>query len=380
MTTEAVKVSLADVKAGIPDALLHKAFGQDSLGIILISDLPSDYAALRTKVLKSASLLAKLDKAILDEMECPEGHWLVGWSLGKEKLTVKTKILENANDNEYKIVKKPDYLKGSYYINCSFFINDELEGPPQSEQDKFSKYKAYVTLNKWPNLQNVRSAVLEDFKVNAKKLCNFIIQISLLVAQSCDRFIQNEINDKLTDGDFKFSSNYLESVVKNSYTTKARLLHYYPKTHSQVKDDDNNNWCGEHLDHSCLTGLTSALYLDETSIAKKLFDEITAEDVDNLQELESSPDSEAGLYIKNRHGDVVKVAIPKDCLAFQTGSALQEISRNRFKAVPHYVKGCNVEGIARNTLAVFCQPNLGDKVNQTETFSEYADRILGANH
>jgi hypothetical protein len=31
--------------------------------------------------------------------------------------------------------------------------------------------------------------------------------------------------------------------------------------------------------------------------------------------------------------------IPKDCLAFQTGEALQLITRGKFMAVPHFVKG-----------------------------------------
>lgn len=38
-----------------------------------------------------------------------------------------------------------------------------------------------------------------------------------------------------------------------------------------------------------------------------------------LEELETSPDPMAGLYIRARSGKMVKVIIPKDCLAFQTG-------------------------------------------------------------
>ena len=38
-----------------------------------------------------------------------------------------------------------------------------------------------------------------------------------------------------------------------------------------------------------------------------------------LDELETSPDCDAGLYIRARSGKIVKVAIPKHCLAFQTG-------------------------------------------------------------
>jgi hypothetical protein len=46
-----------------------------------------------------------------------------------------------------------------------------------------------------------------------------------------------------------------------------------------------------------------------------------------LNELERSPDPDAGLYIRARSGKIVKVTIPKHCLAFQTGEG--QISRFR---------------------------------------------------
>jgi hypothetical protein len=60
----------------------------------------------------------------------------------------------------------------------------------------------------------------------------------------------------------------------------------------------------------------------------------------------------------------VHVKIPKECIAFQTGEALERIMKGRFKAVPHFAKGVRprFQGggkVARNTLAVFTQPNLG---------------------
>jgi hypothetical protein len=45
-----------------------------------------------------------------------------------------------------------------------------------------------------------------------------------------------------------------------------------------------------------------------------------------LNELERSPDPDAGLYIRARSGKIFKVAIPKHCLAFQTGEG--QISRS----------------------------------------------------
>ena len=79
-----------------------------------------------------------------------------------------------------------------------------------------------------------------------------------------------------------------------------------------------------------------------------------------LPELEGHPDPKAGLWIKDRAGNTTQVDIPRDCLAFQTGEALEIITRGKFKAVPHFVRGAEPDkagNIARNTLAVFTQPN-----------------------
>lgn len=94
------------------------------------------------------------------------------------------------------------------------------------------------------------------------------------------------------------------------------------------------------------------MYVDEGS--KQALD-ISTNGVD-LPELNAAPDPDAGLYIKDRRGGVVKVGIPRDCLAFQTGEALEVITKGRFKAVPHFVRGCmesKASGVARNTIAVF---------------------------
>lgn len=99
-----------------------------------------------------------------------------------------------------------------------------------------------------------------------------------------------------------------------------------------------------------------------------------------LTELITSPDPRAGLYIRSRTDQIVKVNIPKDCLAFQTGEALQSITRGKFRAVPHFVKGARGEEgrIARNTLAVFTQPNLGEvvEVDSGKVFGEFAREVV----
>lgn len=86
----------------------------------------------------------------------------------------------------------------------------------------------------------------------------------------------------------------------------------------------------------------------------------------------------------------MQVKIPRDCIAFQTGEALERITKGKFKAVPHFVRGVrpgvsdeeNAGGrIARNTLAVFTQPNLGEVVDleQGITFGEFARGIVERN-
>lgn len=331
-----VTVSLDQLINGIDDETLDRAFGPKSLGIIIVKGLPEFFAQLRLKVLKSASILANQPPQVLKQLENEESTWVTGWSCGKE-------ILGSG---------MPDFNKGLFYVNCAFHQRDELEGPRPELCEQFPDYKAYTTANLWPP----PNQGLETFKEDMKQLCNFIIDVAEKVAFNCDNYISKR---------FDLESNYLENIVKNSTCTKARLLHYFPlKQTDEPKNDDD--WCGEHLDHSCITGLTSALFVDET---KGL-----------THDLPSNPDPESGLYIRNRNDEIVKVNIPKDCIAFQTGSALQEVSRDNFKAVPHYVKGTKLPLISRNTLAVFCQPDLDQMVNKSENFAQFAARVLSANH
>lgn len=216
-----------------------------------------------------------------------------------------------------------------------------------------------------------------------------IIDVAVLVAQACDRFAEKEI-----DG---YPKAYLERMVSTSTTTKARLLHYFPeepKEPAPIKASevangtgDEDDWCATHLDHGCLTGLTSAMFVDEMKsvpIAPR-FEPSANPTLAPLEELPTSPDPAAGLYIKSRTGETVQVKIPRDCIAFQTGEALERITGGKFKAVPHFVRGARASmsdgKIARNTLAVFTQPNLGEEVDMVQhiTFGEFARGIVAKN-
>ena len=196
-----------------------------------------------------------------------------------------------------------------------------------------------------------------------------------MVARACDRYAEANIDD--------YTPGYLEHVVKTSVSTKARLLHYFPAAQSQANNNagagqasDQDDWCATHLDHGCLTGLTSAMFVDEAAHPPQ-----TGSSFAPLQELERSPDPKAGLYIHSRTGVVTKIGIPRDCLGFQTGEALEIITKGKFKAVPHFVRGAGVGGeVARNTLAVFTQPNLWEKVDETRDFAAFAKQIVEGNH
>lgn len=313
----------------------------------------------------------------------------------------------------------PDTLKGSYYINCAFAVSPELqcapETRPSSNQETvgkdYSAFTEYTTPNAWPE-----EDVLPGFPERTEELCKLIVETAGLVARACDRFAIENVED--------YTPGYLEEMVKGSMTTKGRLLHYFPSANrsdaseaetngtameeaiqkadsSRDTDKAEDDWCATHTDHGCLTGLTSAMYVDETAHPPHFFStsvslsdaahcESKRPSLPPLPELPMPPDHKTGLYIHSRSGAVTKVSIPKDCLAFQTGEALERITRGRFRAVPHFVRGVTPSKdnklpgrkIARNTLAVFTQPNLWEMVDteKGQDYAAFAREVVGSHY
>ena len=262
-------------------------------------------------------------------------------------------------------------------MNCAFYVNPTLASTPAEE---FSDLPEYTAPNLWPT-----ESLLPGFQQTFEELCSIIISTTALVAKACDRYALANVEG--------YEAEYLERVVKTSLTTKARLLHYFPAEPSTTtltsiatsedsdRGRDEDTWCATHVDHGCLTGLTSALYINESVPLPK-----PSLPLPTLSTFSDSPDPEAGLYIKSREGTVTKVNIPADCLAFQTGEALEVITKGKFRAVPHFVKGPKpgrdaAEKTARNTLAVFTQPNLGEIVDRERgtTFAEFASMVVSRN-
>ncbi|KAL5356367.1 Clavaminate synthase-like protein [Aspergillus floccosus] len=342
-----VTVSLQELIDGtVSFETLTAAFGPSSLGIIVVKDLDPKFQSLRAQVLSNASYLAALPPDELESLSAPQAKYLVGWSCGKETL----------RSGHF------DTLKGSYYVNCAFYHDATLHGAPAAD---FPDLAEYTAPNVWPSQQR-----LPTFRDSLQELCTLIIDTAALVARACDRYAVANVPG--------YAEGYLERVVRGSLTTKARLLHYFPADGGAEGDEegDDDDWCATHLDHGCLTGLTSAMFVDEAAHPPAAGDPSAP-----LSELLHSPDPRAGLYIRSRTGQVVKVDIPRDGLAFQTGEALQLITRGRFRAVPHFVKGAARAAaatgrIARNTLAVFTQPNLGEEVEPGKSFGQFAREVV----
>lgn len=326
------------------DPYIKGAFGahEDCLGVLIVTDLPPEFVEMRRKLLLSGSKIAALPESKLSQLESPEAQYLVGWSRGREKLG-KT--------------GREDFHKGSFYAN------------PVNDGDGNKDFPEYSSPNIWPDEGDI-----PGFQNDFERLGRFIVGIGALVAKCCDQIMRLDSPH--------YSANYLEDMIKESNTTKARLLHYYPASHetSVLDDSGEDTWCGEHLDHGeliynylsvsvliagCLTGLTSAMFVDDTTSS----------------EMQQSPDPNSGLYIRDRSGRSTKVAIPKDCLAFQTGEALQLVTGGELKAVPHFVRGCEVPDVSRNTFAVFMQPKLNAQLGGSGiTFADFAKGIVDANY
>ncbi|PHH69565.1 hypothetical protein CDD80_6647 [Ophiocordyceps camponoti-rufipedis] len=352
---QAITVSLEDLTNGtVSFETLQKAFGPDSLGILIVKGVPQQFSVLRRHVLSYASYLGNLPAAELEQLENAKAKYLTGWSRGKE-------TLKNG---------QVDTLKGSYYANCAFYVDPALEGAAPIAGFSPETFPEYLSPNLWPS-----DVALPGFRSALTSLCCLIIDVAVLVARACDRFAEKDIPG--------YPRGYLEHVVRTSNTTKARLLHYFPREGDA--DDDDDDWCATHLDHGCLTGLTSAMFVDEEAQSPKVPSAVSlgsAAAIPPLKELAASPDPSAGLYIKSRKGDTVQVRIPRDCIAFQTGEALERITAGKFRAVPHFVRGPRTSGrIARNTLAVFTQPNLGEIVDREQqmSFGEFARGVVAQN-
>jgi isopenicillin N synthase-like dioxygenase len=309
-------------------SLIDKGFGPDGLGILTVSGIP-DFPALRTALLPLATEFAQLPDSVKATYEDAESKFNVGWSCGKE-------ILKNG---------RPDAFKGSFYANP---LQDEGamsarmgEEPAVAPLQNVGDY--YAKPNIWPRDH------IPEFEGAFKSLGRLMYRVGLEIAGLCDNYLA-----RMSSPSSQPPKSLKACIERGAYCCKARLLCYLPfiisTTTSNGTDGEESNpddlyWCGWHKDHCALTALCPAMYTPAGSTRSS----------DRYLE-------RAGLYVKDRHGNTVKVRIPEDHLAFQLGESFQVLSGNVLRATPHCVRapGPAKEGEVcpyRNTFALFMQPH-----------------------
>ncbi|OXG44582.1 hypothetical protein C359_00753 [Cryptococcus neoformans Bt120] len=310
---------------------VFKALGthNGALGIVLISDLPPQFHYLREKLFRLAHRFANMPERERAKLEKPETSYMFGWSHGKEIMN-----------------GRPDIQKGSYYANPL------MDYPIVSDETRLA-YPEYYAGNIWPK----GMLGLEDFEQTFKGLGKLIFDVGLLLAKVCDNFVTPTLANP---------EGTLSSLIAKSKSSKARLLHYYPEDSNLPINNNmfNDDLCGAHLDHSLLTGLCSAMYFDTS----------------DPPQIVPNPSDTTGLWIYPRDNDTpVKVSIPEDCLAFQTGEALSLLTSHRLSATPHFVSGrsSSTTLISRETFAFFLQPDVEDVIGENgETFGQFTKQVL----
>ena len=96
-------------------------------------------------------------------------------------------------------------------------------------------------------------------------------------------------------------------------------------------------------------------------------------------EIVPPPSPQAGLYIHTRGGKLAKVSIPPDCLAFQTGEALEIATGRKLLATPHCVRvvpTTDALNVSRETFALFMQPNTHHQLSSVMTFGQFSRRVF----
>jgi isopenicillin N synthase-like dioxygenase len=300
-------VSHADLSAQI-----EAAFGYDGMGILAVSGVP-ELDAKRMTLLPLAFQFANLPERVKDQYSLKEAYYSFGWSHGKENLQ-----------------GQPDFSKGSYYNNPQ--ENDLTQG----DAARIARYPSFFHPNIWP-------AEVPQLERAFMDLGQLIVSTGVLVARQCDAFIERKTP--------AYERGKLHRIISTGRCAKARLLHYFAVSEADIARqreaaslEESFTWCGWHNDHGALTGLVQAIFMDADG------------------NVVPNPDPHAGLYVKNRRGEILKANIPPGHLIYQIGETAQILSGGVLQATPHAVRGPQVTGINRETLAVFMQPLPDEKM------------------
>src|SRR5437868_5333827 len=215
-------------------AQIAEAYGVDGIGVLTVKNVPR-FVEARARLLPLARQFALLPEETKNKYVHEESHYSFGWSHGKEKLQGNF-----------------DLSKGSYYANPQF---DE----PVANPELVNKLSSFLHPNIWPSAQDC-----PDFEDAFKTLGRIIVQTGFLVAKQCDSFVHSNC--------VSYPANKLETIIRESLNCKARLLHFFPNANMTESEgtsstntsvDDFASWCGWHNDHGSLTGLTSAMYMEQ---------------------------------------------------------------------------------------------------------------------
>ncbi len=259
-------ISYADLVAGKDlSAEIDQAYNYDGVGLLTVSGVPN-LLPLREHLLKIGFRWAQLPDATKNKYEHAASFYSFGWSQGKE-------ILEEAEAS-----------KGSFYNNPTY-------ERPTEDPALIKAYPSYCSPNIWPD------ADMPELKPAFQDLGRLIVDVGALVATQCDRFVSaqlpsyapNTLADIVcaatpTPPPLKTLNNPRPDQVRGSRVHKGRLLHYYPPRELlKPQEGTSSSWCGWHNDHGALTGLTSAMFVNERG-----------EEVPN-------PDPRSGLHVKTRY-------------------------------------------------------------------------------
>ncbi|XP_019156510.1 PREDICTED: uncharacterized protein LOC109153161 isoform X2 [Ipomoea nil] len=253
LSARTVSISYSELKDKNADlsSKIEQGFGANGLGLLSISDVP-EYTLLRENLLRLSSRLANVSEDVKRELEDPDSRYSFGWSYGKQMRDGKL-----------------DKLKASFYANPILDV-------PTTEPSLLQQYPSFCRANIWP------CTALPELEIAFKALGKLILNVGLLLAYHCDRYVSSRIATNE-------NKDILQTLLP-SRGHKGRLLHYFPTQNSCSSQDDGSipSWAGWHTDCASFTGLTCEMF--------------TRDDVEI-----PCPDNAAGLYVKSRTGQVVKV-------------------------------------------------------------------------
>ncbi|XP_038889558.1 uncharacterized protein LOC120079448 isoform X3 [Benincasa hispida] len=340
----------------------------------MASSVQSTLPAIRTVTISYSELQ---DRSVDLSMKIEEGFGPKGLgilsvtdvpgfpSLRQDLLRLSSRFGKLPEDAKKELEDPHNLLKGSFYAN-------PILDTPTTDTSSIQRYPSYCGSNIWPSRE------LPELELAFKTLGKLILDVGLMLAYHCDQYAAKMMK--------VHEDEALEKTLLNSRCHKGRLLYYFPAQQSTCSEDSDNlsSWCGWHTDHGSLTGLTCAMFTrDGVEIP--------------------CPDNAAGLYIRTRADEIVKVEYRslslmvyygENEIAYQIGETTEILSRGYLCATPHCVrapKGKEAFNLERSTFALFMQPDWDQKLNFPEevhihreiiptncalTFGEYSEKLL----